>query len=260
MSIPVFECFEAHLHPSGVFEFVINRPRVYNVLNPLAYQEWLQALEWAATDERVRVFVMTGKGVYYCAGTELARPKVDNDRPRRNVTEQVVHALIDFPKLLVAAINGPAYGISVTTLGLFDIIYASPDATFTTPFMKLGFCAEGCSSYTFPRLMGFSRANEMLLLGQTISVDEMVQCGFVSRMFSKELLRDKVLALATDAAHFSPEALKVTRELIRGADRAFLHNVNTEEFRNLHQRVQSPESVAALNAFVGKSLEGKEIG
>jgi hypothetical protein len=58
---------------------------------------------------------------------------------------------------------GPAIGFGVTTLALCDVVYSVPHATFKTPFMQLGFCAEGCSSLLFPRIMGPSRANEMLV-------------------------------------------------------------------------------------------------
>ncbi|KAI8073810.1 ClpP/crotonase-like domain-containing protein [Gongronella butleri] len=253
-SLPTYTFYEATLHPSGVYEFVFNQPQTLNALTPQGYAEWRDALNWAATDDRVKVFLMTGNGRYFCAGTQLSRPGEDEegfqkDRSRRSVTQQMVDALIDFPKILIAAVNGPSYGIGVTTLGLFDIIYASEDATFTTPFMKLGFCAEGCSSYTFPRLLGVSRANEMLLMGRTIPAQEMVQCGFVSRLFSKDTLRSEALLLATQAAAFSPEAVKVTRNLVRDADRPLLHQINNQEFTMLHQRVRSPESIAAVKSF-----------
>jgi peroxisomal 3,2-trans-enoyl-CoA isomerase len=60
-------------------------------------------------------------------------------------------------------IIGPAIGFGVTTLALCDVVYCVPEATFNTPFMKWAFCAEGCSSLLFPRIMGTSKANEMLV-------------------------------------------------------------------------------------------------
>ena len=65
-----------------------------------------------------------------------------------------VQQFMDFPKPLIAAVNGPAKGISITIMGLFGLIYAWDKATFHTPFMELGQSPEGCSSFMFPRIMG----------------------------------------------------------------------------------------------------------
>jgi peroxisomal 3,2-trans-enoyl-CoA isomerase len=84
-----------------------------------------------------------------------------------------VDAFIDFPKALIAAVNGPAHGVAVTTALLADLLYTNEQATFTTPFTKLGQNPEGCSSILFPAILG-QRANRMLLLGETLTAQESV--------------------------------------------------------------------------------------
>lgn len=85
-----------------------------------------------------------------------------------------------------------------------------------------------------------------------MAVEEMVACGFVSRTIGKDQLRTETLKLAEEAARFSPAALKVTKDLIRECERPLLHKVNEDEMAKLVVRVRSPESIASLNAFVGK--------
>jgi peroxisomal 3,2-trans-enoyl-CoA isomerase len=162
----------------------------------------------------------------------------------------VVEALISFSKPIIAGVNGPAVGFAVTSLSLCDIVYCSDTATFTTPFMKLGFCAEGCASITFPAIMGSSKANEMLLLGKTFSAQEMERNGFVSSVFPTDTFQADVLKQAELLASYPPDALKQTKALTRDAMKETLLEANRRELTLLVDRFLSTESINAVMKFM----------
>jgi enoyl-CoA hydratase/carnithine racemase len=84
----------------------------------------------------------------------------------------MVDALIDFPKPLLALVNGPAIGIGTTMLGLCDYVVASDSATFNTPFTFIGLTPEGCSSHLLPKIIGTSNATAMLLFNRKFSAHQ----------------------------------------------------------------------------------------
>ncbi|KAL0083410.1 ClpP/crotonase-like domain-containing protein [Phycomyces blakesleeanus] len=252
--IPQLKTFDVSLSPTGVAEIAFNRPERYNSLSPLVYEEWRTAIRWAASSEDVKVTVLTGRGKYYTSGQELAIPEMtpealDNYMKRSEVTKTLTDELINFPKMLIAAVNGHAIGYGVTTLALCDVVYSVPDATFTTPFMKLSFCAEACSSVTFPRILGTSRANEMLLMGRTFTAKELEQAGLISRTFPTESFHEQVMALAEKAAEFSVNAMKITKELVRSVDRELLLSTNVIEMERLGECMTSSDSLESMLRF-----------
>ncbi|KAI8580582.1 hypothetical protein K450DRAFT_236323 [Umbelopsis ramanniana AG] len=269
VDIPKLETFELKLHATGVAEIIFNRPQRYNALSRLAYAEWLAAIRWAARCDEAKVTIITGNGKYYTSGQELTMPEPvtesnDSDdmvaiaKKGSANTKALIDEMINFPKLLIAAVNGPAIGFGVTTLALCDVVYSVPHATFKTPFMQLGFCAEGCSSLLFPRIMGPSRANEMLLMNRQFTAQELEQTGFIGRILPAEGFHDHVLKLATDAAKFSLEALKTTKKLVRDADRESLLKVNEVEIQRLAERMASDDCIQRLLEFVELAQKKKQ--
>ncbi|KAK3829710.1 MAG: ClpP/crotonase-like domain-containing protein [Linnemannia gamsii] len=267
MSLPTdLDTFDIKLLEHGVCVIAFNRPKKYNALNPQVYDQWGRALEWAANSDDVRVVVMTGHGKYYTSGQELAIPDASEledgveevIKKRSGYTEKVVRLLINFPKLIIAAIQGPVIGFGVTSSAICDVIYTVPEATFNTPFMQLGFCAEACSSILFPRIMGYSRANEMLLMGRKFTAEEMRDSGMVARIFPKETFMEEVLKAATNAAKYPPQAMKDTKRLIREHEIKFLEEVNTKEMILLGERMASEESANAIIEFMMAKHDRKE--
>ncbi len=125
------------------------------------------AFDLAAQDADTHVVILTGTDPYYCAGVnlgaviELKHPKVLHEFIVEH-NQQLFDMFLDFPKPILIAANGPAIGASVTSATLCDGIIASKNATFSTPFAKLGVPAEGGSSVTFAKMFGAATAQRIL--------------------------------------------------------------------------------------------------
>ncbi|KAI9247985.1 ClpP/crotonase-like domain-containing protein [Phascolomyces articulosus] len=256
MPVPKFDGLEITVFPNGVCEIAFNRPQVLNSFHSEAYENWTKALRWAKAEDSVKVVVFTGRGRYYSSGQDLSHRT--KELKKENSSKDIVDELIQFPKLTIAAVNGPAFGVSVSTMAICDIAYCVPHATFTTPFMKLGFAAESCSSYLFPKIMGHSRANEMLLMGRTFSAQEMVEANMIARIYPAEGFREKILDIAGDAAKFSAEAIATTKKLTRDEMRELLLRVNDREMEAVVNRIRSKDSMEAVQRFT-REAERKRL-
>eukprot|EP01095_Lingulamoeba_sp_RSL-Kostka_P017712 TRINITY_DN9399_c0_g1_i1.p1 TRINITY_DN9399_c0_g1~~TRINITY_DN9399_c0_g1_i1.p1 ORF type:complete len:295 (-),score=98.77 TRINITY_DN9399_c0_g1_i1:140-1024(-) len=246
----------------GIMKF--NRPKRYNSFISRQYSEVARALSEFEADDRVRVVLLTGSGKFYSSGHDLLEQSKDmmkvasdpNTDLRAFLTKLtwenaglLIKSFIDFKKPIIVGVNGPAIGVAVTTLQLCDIIYCAESATFQTPFMQLGFNAEGCSSVLFPRVMGTSKANEMLLLGKKFTAEEAERCGFVSQVFPDETFHEDVLNIARKMAAFPPNALKDTKKLIKFNNEE-LHEINKRELDILVERFMSEECTTAIMNFM----------
>lgn len=171
------------------------------------------------------------------------------------VCRNFVNCFIDFPKPLVAAVNGPAVGIAVTLLGLFDVVYASDKATFHTPFSQLGLIPEGCSSYTFPKIMGTAKAAEVLIFGKKLTAAEACARGLVTEVFPDSTFQREVWTRLKTYAKLPKNAMRVSKELLRNLEREKLHAVNEEECRAIQGRWMSDESLNAVASFLSRKAK-----
>ncbi|KAK0395667.1 hypothetical protein QR680_001383 [Steinernema hermaphroditum] len=241
----------------NVFRIKLNRPEKFNALTWDMYRGITEALNFASKDKKTRVTVISAAGNYFCSGNDLSNFAVKRPEDVKELAEAgekvlnaYVKAYIDHDKPLIGLINGPAIGISVTVLGLFDAVVASDKATFHTPFTSLGQSAEGCSSFTFPLLMGHAKAADVLLFGKKLSAHEALERNLVS-----EVVPDKTFAAEAEKRVFAysqlpPESLRLNKVLVRDINRAALHKANDLECKLLVERWQSAECAAALQKFM----------
>jgi peroxisomal 3,2-trans-enoyl-CoA isomerase len=243
----------------GITKIMLNRPAQKNAITIKMYQEILSALEATSKDDNSVITVLTGNGDYYSSGNDLTN---FTNLPPGGIEEvaktgsillrDFVDCFIDFPKPLIAVVNGPAVGIAVTLLGLFDAVYASDRATFHTPFTQLGQTAEGCSSYTFPKIMGPAKAIEMLIFGKKLTAHEACAQGLVTEVFPDSTFQKEVWARLKAYAKLPPNAMRISKELIRHNEKEKLHAVNAEESTALQGRWLSEECMNAIINFLSR--------
>jgi len=241
------------------------RPQRLNAYDSAQYYEVADALEQVAMDKRVHVAVITASGSYFSSGhdisesslmmSEFAASGLELDAFVRQNNEKKVKRLIrcfiDFPKPLIGGVNGHCIGVAVTTISLCDVVYAAESAPFSTPFMQFAFCAEGCSSVVFPELLGMSKANELLLLGEKLSAREAERSNFVAKVFADDVFHQEVMARASKMASYPPQALIDTKSLVQNSERrAALHRVNNREMDMLAKRQVSEECMNAMTSFM----------
>ena len=161
----------------------------------------------------------------------------------------IVKAIIDFPKPLIAAVNGATIGIMFTTLPLFDLVFAHPSATFLAPFSRLGQAPEGCSTFTFPQLMGTARATELLILGKKINAEQAKDLGLVNEIIPGGDFLTQVQDRVQELVLLPVGSIMESKALMKRWQKEMLHRVNMEECRMLVRRWQSDECMEAVLKF-----------
>ncbi|XP_071562012.1 enoyl-CoA delta isomerase 2 isoform X2 [Temnothorax nylanderi] len=212
------------------------------------YKELTMLLNESAENNEVMVFALTANGDFFSSGNDLIASMELTLSSALVIIKEFIDAVIMYPKLLIAVVNGPAIGIATTILGIFDMVYASDKAYFQTPFSSLGLVAEGCSSYTFPRLLGHSKAGEMLYLGYKMNAQEANQYGLVSKVYNHDSL-EEVWNYLNMISTLSSQSILATKRLCKW-NKEILLKVNEEEMKELKNLFESPELSERMLSFL----------
>jgi enoyl-CoA hydratase/carnithine racemase len=236
----------------GIATLAFDRPDKKNAITRAMYQSLSEGLTTAANDKAVRAIVITGEGGIFTAGNDveefLKHPPQQGDS---HVTQFMV-ALRDAEKPVIASVSGMAIGIGTTLLMHCDLVYAADSARFAMPFTQLGLCPEFASSYLFPRLAGYQRAAEKLLLGEAFTADEAAQMGLVSKSMPADSLPSFVAAQAAKLSSLPAESLRITKQLMKKDLAAGIDTAMQEELQHFMRMLQGPDAKEAFSAFLEK--------
>ncbi|CAL8095508.1 unnamed protein product [Orchesella dallaii] len=244
---------------SGVRTITFNRPNQKNALTLDMLRGIIKALHESNSDENTTIVVVTGTGDYFTSGIDMKSSfkkgvesdptpgtKHSKDDQSRTLNKQqdpqkksrvypFFNAFVSCKKPIIALVNGKAIGMGVTILGVMDGVYACESATFQTIFTKHGLIPEMSSTYTYPRIMGYCKANKILLFNEKITAKEAHEYGLVSRLFTNEEFKNANQILAEYASN-PANSLIFTKQLVRGRETDLLRQICEDE-----QKLFDPE-------------------
>jgi enoyl-CoA hydratase/carnithine racemase len=231
----------------------INRPGKKNALTRSMYTALCDAIETGDADPAIAAHAIAGAGGMFTAGNDIKDFLAADPAADGQVSEVVrfIRLLPKIKKPLIAAVDGIAIGIGTTLLFHCDLVYATPEAIFATPFLDLGLVPEAGSSLLMPRLMGYQRSFEMLVMGETFNCERAREAGFVNAIVPVADLEKTAMTSARRIAAKPPEALAIARRMLRG-DVAEISKRVDEEAIAFEQRLKTPEAREAFQAFLEK--------
>jgi 2-(1,2-epoxy-1,2-dihydrophenyl)acetyl-CoA isomerase len=209
----------------------LNRPEVLNALCDEMGHELLHFLREAASDDTIRVLILSGKGRAFSAGADLNMFKTRYENYKRTggsdnaARTELPKAFIGFPKPIIAAINGPAVGFGITLPLNCDIRIASNQAKFSFAFARVGVTPEFGSSYFLPRLIGYGKAAELIFSARMFEAQEALEMGLINRIVDPDDLLAEAERMAYQIARMPPAAVQAAKKLLRHGSHSTLEQV-----------------------------------
>ncbi len=203
-----------------VATITVDRPEKRNALNGQVRRELMAALDALEADDAVRVVVITGSGdKAFIAGADIGEFAERTPLEQRAAMEgrRVFTAIADFPKPVIASINGYCLGGGCELALACDVRIAARRAKLGQPEVNLGILPGGGGTQRLPRLVGLGRAMRLILTGELIGAEEAERIGLVDILVDDDDLADRTAELAGSMAKHSPVALKLIKEAVRAS-------------------------------------------
>jgi len=250
----------------GVATVTLNRPEVMNALDAGMIDALRAACEKAAADSAARVIVLQGAGRAFSAGGDVRIFRENLPRMAALVREgagalaRAILALRNAPKPIVASVHGAVAGAGVSLMAAADLALAAEGTQFTLAYSKIGASPDGGATYFLPRLVGYRKALELMLLADTFDAEAALAMGLVNRIVSPDALQEETKQLARRLAQGPTAAYMETKRLVRYVYDRTLEAHLEDEVEAFAKCAGTSDFAEGVTAFVEKrkpKFEGK---
>lgn len=233
----------------------INRPDALNAVNAETMTEIGKAMLELGADPDVRAVIVTGAGKAFVAGADIAELRTKDGMGAREISQlgQRTYSIIEnLPKPVIAAINGYALGGGLELAMACDVRVASTRAKMGQPEVKIGTVPGFAGTQRLPRLVGFGRAKEMLMVGDPIDADTALAWGLVNRVVEPDALLDEAKAMAAQITRNGPAAIGLVKACVNKGTSTDVDAGGTHESDAFGLCFASGEAAEGITAFFEK--------
>ncbi len=242
---------------NGVATLSLNRPDVLNAINNTMRRELLVALEDVEADDEVKVLVLTGKGKAFCSGGDV---RGMGKAERMIKPHPIILKITNLEKPVISAVNGVAAGGGCNLALAADIIIASERASFIQSFVKIGLVPDWGGMYFLPRLVGISKAKELMLTGDRISAKEAERIGMVNKVVPDEEFQDFIKEYSRQLAKGAPKSMAMIKKTLNVTHNSDIDTVLALEYQAqtiCRETEDHKEGIAAFKEKRAPEFTGK---
>lgn len=242
----------------GIAHIVLNRPEAVNSINLEMSRDLMHAILQCDEDPSIRAVVLSGNGRLFCAGGDLKTFTSQGKHLPYYIKEVTTYFHAALSRLMrmdppvVAAVQGFAAGAGMSLALACDIVIAAQSAQFNVAYTRVGLTPDGSLSYLLPRFIGLKRALELTLTNRTLSADEALDWGLITKVVSDAELLSQAKAIAIQLAAGAPKALGAAKRLLHGGWTETLETQMEYESRTIASMAHTSDTQEGIKAFVEK--------
>jgi 2-(1,2-epoxy-1,2-dihydrophenyl)acetyl-CoA isomerase len=240
----------------GICTITLNRPEVYNALNPALIQEITKAFIQAGEDTSVRVVVLTATGdKAFCSGADLKTGMTNvsslGESLRKNYNPMIL-SIRNLAKPVICRLNGVAAGAGCSLALACDVIIASETARMSQIFVSIGLIIDAGSSFFLPRLIGSQKAFELASTGRIVEAKECLALGLVNRVVAQNELDDAVNQTAQMYAKGATKAIGLIKKMLNQSNHSNLEQMLALEADNQDIAGKTNDFIEGVSSFLQK--------
>ncbi|HSZ71889.1 MAG TPA: enoyl-CoA hydratase/isomerase family protein [Cytophagaceae bacterium] len=240
----------------NVSTIVLNRPERYNAMNTVLCQEIATAVEKLAKEKETKVIRIKGMGKGFCAGLDLFSVDPSEFSQAGNIVTDlfnpIVLAIKNSVKPVIAQVTGTAAGAGCSMALACDTVYASSDALFSLPFLKIALLPDTGASYLLVKQLGYKKAFEIFSGNRNLTAPEAENLGLINQSFSSEELDEKCFEYCNQLSLQSSELLGNLKKLLQAAETQPLQEILNLEAYYQDQAASNPAFLEAIKQFKKK--------